>query len=545
MPEFCLVSLRNLPRQEWTPAFVAWPLTAEHIQAAVAFAQAHNMSVCVAASGHDFLNRHSCDQGVMIRTTLMKDISFDTSAAAIASARAAGNTNAAVKGVATFGAGVNWGEALQACKPQGLVVPTGHAATVGVVGWGLGGGHSFIGPRFGLGADNMVAVDIVLANGTLVTANATSHSRLFWALRGGGGSAFGVVVAMHYSAYGAPEEGFTAFYQVISGRGDDAGVSFRNMLDKFQSWSLSRSSKWGGALFTNHASTGVDNNTEVNSLLGAYGIHNCSELAAVYGLNPDKDGCNIGHILASPACKASPSCLANPTFMLSACPETCKQPWASQVIYEYIGAPTDAEFTAGYETIATISDNTWAADPPKPFATYWDKISSQPLEDIVPLDVPQVDVWSYGGSVLVNRSVASSGAAADYAEAYSVGDACIKHGACAGFQFYQTVPGASDSPAPKPGSTAVSSGFRDAVWHMLAYGPFDDPSYYPAFSASGLALGANSYMSESALNKPGTTWKARNWGDNYAELLRVKQLYDPDAFFWCFHCVGSDWVPGA
>jgi len=75
--EFCKASVRNNPLEKWTPAFVVWPLTSKHIQTAVKFATNHNLCIMVAGTGHDFLNRHSCDNGVFIRTSLMKNINWD------------------------------------------------------------------------------------------------------------------------------------------------------------------------------------------------------------------------------------------------------------------------------------------------------------------------------------------------------------------------------------------------------------------------------------------------------------------------------------
>lgn len=59
---YCCVTTRNSPDEGWQPAFTVWPLTSAHVQAAVAFATSHRLPICVAGTGHDFLNRHSCNQ---------------------------------------------------------------------------------------------------------------------------------------------------------------------------------------------------------------------------------------------------------------------------------------------------------------------------------------------------------------------------------------------------------------------------------------------------------------------------------------------------
>ena len=65
-------------------------------------------------------------------------------------------------------------------------------------GWLMGGGLSTLSPQLGLGIDNVLSFDLVLASGDRVRADACSHPELFWALRGGGGGTFGVVTAVHY-----------------------------------------------------------------------------------------------------------------------------------------------------------------------------------------------------------------------------------------------------------------------------------------------------------------------------------------------------------
>lgn len=75
----CLTALRNNNLEGWQPAFAVWPTTAEHVQSAVRFALDHRLCIMVLGTGHDFMNRHSCDNGLLIRTTLLKDVDWDLS----------------------------------------------------------------------------------------------------------------------------------------------------------------------------------------------------------------------------------------------------------------------------------------------------------------------------------------------------------------------------------------------------------------------------------------------------------------------------------
>ena len=80
---------------------------------------------------------------------------------------------------------------------------------MGIIGWSTGGGHGPFAPSQGLGVDNILEVDIVIANGTLITANSVNNSDLFWAIRGGGGSTWGVITAITVKAHKNPVGGFS------------------------------------------------------------------------------------------------------------------------------------------------------------------------------------------------------------------------------------------------------------------------------------------------------------------------------------------------
>jgi hypothetical protein len=88
------------------------------------------------------------------------------------------------------------------------MIAEGWTHSVGVAGWSTGGGHGPFAGWAGLGVDNLLEVELVTANGTLVTANANSNSDLYWALRGGGGSNWGVMTRMTIRAHAIPAGGF-------------------------------------------------------------------------------------------------------------------------------------------------------------------------------------------------------------------------------------------------------------------------------------------------------------------------------------------------
>lgn len=101
-----------------------------------------------------------------------------------------------------LGAGVQGFEIMAAAHEKGLVVVGGECPTVGIAGgYTQGGGHSAISTNFGLAADNVLSWEVVTADGRLVTADQKTNSDLYWALNGGGGSTYGVVVSMTVKAH--------------------------------------------------------------------------------------------------------------------------------------------------------------------------------------------------------------------------------------------------------------------------------------------------------------------------------------------------------
>src|SRR5207237_8768188 len=97
-------------------------------------------------------------------------------------------------------AGVLWLEVAEAAAEHGLAALAGSSPDVGVVGYTLGGGLSWLARKHGIAANSVSAIELVTADGRLVRADAENEPELFWALRGGGGS-FGVVTALEFRLY--------------------------------------------------------------------------------------------------------------------------------------------------------------------------------------------------------------------------------------------------------------------------------------------------------------------------------------------------------
>lgn len=159
------------------PALIARCVDTADVQAAVNFAREHDLLLAVRGGGHNGAGLGTCDDGLVVDLSPMKGIRVDPAA-----------------GTVRVEGGCTWGDVDHATYPFGLAVPTGFISTTGVGGLTLGGGLGYLTRRYGLTIDNLLGVDMVLANGRFVTANADEHADLFWAVRGGGGN-FGVVTS--------------------------------------------------------------------------------------------------------------------------------------------------------------------------------------------------------------------------------------------------------------------------------------------------------------------------------------------------------------
>ncbi len=148
--------------------------------AAVNFAREHGLPLAVRGGGHNVAGFALCDGGLMIDLSRMKSVRVDP---ARQTARAEG--------------GATWGDFDHETQALGLATTGGIARPTGIAGLTLGGGHGFLMRKYGLACDNLLSVDLVTADGRLVTASADEHADLFWGLRGGGGN-FGVVTSFEY-----------------------------------------------------------------------------------------------------------------------------------------------------------------------------------------------------------------------------------------------------------------------------------------------------------------------------------------------------------
>jgi FAD/FMN-containing dehydrogenase len=183
-------------RQVWNgmidrrPALIVRCSGAADVIRAVGFAREQGLPVAVRGGGHNVAGNATCDGGIVIDLGLMRGVRVDPR-----------------RRTMWAEAGCRWGDVDDEAWMHGLAMPGGAVSTTGIAGLTLGGGVGWLSRRFGLTCDQVRSVDLVTADGRLVTASAEEHPDLFWGVRGGGGN-FGIVTSFEYQLH--PVERVTA-----------------------------------------------------------------------------------------------------------------------------------------------------------------------------------------------------------------------------------------------------------------------------------------------------------------------------------------------
>ena len=159
------------------PRLIARCVDVADIMAAVQFGRESDLLTAIRGGGHNAGGLGVCDDGLVIDLSRMRNVHVDPKAKTVRVAP-----------------GCVWGDVDHAAHAFGMATPTGIISTTGVAGLTLGGGIGHLTRRYGLTIDNLLSVDMVLADGSFVTASAKENPDLFWAVRGGGGN-FGVVTS--------------------------------------------------------------------------------------------------------------------------------------------------------------------------------------------------------------------------------------------------------------------------------------------------------------------------------------------------------------
>jgi len=315
-----------------------------------------------------------------------------------------------------------------------IMVASGWSISVGIAGWSMGGGHGPFSRGLGIGVDQVVEIEIVTANSSVLTVNSqgttikdldgkitySPSTDLYWAIRGGGASAWGIVVAYTFQTHPIPTGGLSRGIWVIA-FGNNPTLA-NNFISTYTSWSLRLSNKWSGL---NLISPVVDN----------------------------------------------PTAPPNITFILD---------------YLYLGPNSDSEFQENWNNFTHCYPNQ-GFSLVSSYQNSWVYINSTAVEKIYPIALLSPTATSQGGipSVLVERNRVSN---LRWIIANSLSQCVANTSKCIGHQIYHDL---TDNSNHNYNRSAVGDGMYSAVYHLIANAERQDMiNYY--------SLGDNSYFGESA-----------------------------------------------
>ncbi|HEY5250799.1 MAG TPA: FAD-dependent oxidoreductase [Acidimicrobiales bacterium] len=177
----------NLRFADIDPAAIAFCASAADVRRCVTFARDHGIAATPRSGGHSY-GGYSTGPGLVIDVSPMNIVTADRASM-----------------TAVIGAGTQLVDVYQELANAGVLLPAGSCPTVGIAGLTLGGGIGVVGRKYGLTCDNLTALNIVTADGRMLTASADENADLYWASRGGGGGNFGIATSFTFGLHPLPE----------------------------------------------------------------------------------------------------------------------------------------------------------------------------------------------------------------------------------------------------------------------------------------------------------------------------------------------------
>ncbi|MFE9769975.1 FAD-binding oxidoreductase [Streptomyces sp. NPDC005808] len=168
------------------PTAVAYVANADDIRTTMAYARAHAIKISIRNGGHSYGGWSSGNSRLVIDVSKLNKIRVSANEAVV-------------------GGGSKLIDVYRGLAAKSVTIPAGSCPTVGVSGLTLGGGHGVVSRAYGLTCDSLTQATLIMADGKQLTANATEHKDLFWALRGAGNGNFGIVTELRYKTHPAPQ----------------------------------------------------------------------------------------------------------------------------------------------------------------------------------------------------------------------------------------------------------------------------------------------------------------------------------------------------
>ncbi|KAK3336432.1 hypothetical protein B0T19DRAFT_38823 [Cercophora scortea] len=453
------------------PVYVINATTADHVRLGVNYARRHNIRLVVKSSGHDFLGRSGAPNALSIWTHHIKGLQVYDSF----SPR---HCNVKIPGTAiTVGSGMQMEELYSALDALNQTIVGGGGRTVSVGGYLTGGGHSLLSARYGLGTDQVLEMEVVTPSGEIVTANECQNTDLFWAMRGGGGSTFGVLTSITVKTYPTP--------QIV------------NLILALATTDIQSPSVFDMVAY-------------ILSQFPHLGDQGLSGYAFIFSATPnpyDGGATTVAGIFMAMVLQDSTV-------------EAMTELWAP--ILAHVNTTWPGQFQLIFQTKTYPSFYGWFKENYDTSAAGVDKIGGSRLLD---------------ADALTRNLTLSAEVFKQFSEG-SVGNVYLVAGK-----------GVHDA-VPRGGSNSVCPAWRSAYVHANYWADFaplnatakaeafDRVNYHLEPLRKTLAPDSGAYMNEADPQEP--DWQHQFWGTNYARLLRIKRVVDPDDVLWCTPCVGNE-----
>ncbi|WAR15421.1 A2478-like protein [Mya arenaria] len=447
------------------PYVVVMAESVDDVIKTVKFANKFNVKLTIRSSGHDYIGRSTGDGTLQLNLWKMRGLEVKL------------NSTRNADGELKAQSGNSWIRVYTELNKVNRTIIGGSAHTVSMGGYTLGGGHSPIGRKFGLAIDNLLEVEMVTANGSLVYATeteavyvdpdtgartVTQDADLFWALRGGGGATFGIVTAFTYKIHKDSRMVKLACISAIKdGYGNDVGRAFLKSFNNLLSSTLAP--EWGGyQVLTSEGSPVYHTKGGVILYLNHFGEWGSPSFHTIDPfLNKYRAQCQLTNMA---------------DFL------------------DYEKDSKDALYTNNY-VFNTLMQPGGFTD------AYYDFIYDMLLGNHSGLPVDM---------------------------------GCT--GALIGGHMNDVQP---DATAMHPGMrTGVMSLTCGGSWDPNKAGLQPEEDYIAKWADRLLTYGQGTYFNEPSEHLP--NWKTEYWGGHYDRLLSIKRQWDPDHVFTCLHCVGSD-----
>ncbi|KAI8239029.1 FAD-linked oxidoreductase ZEB1 [Colletotrichum sp. SAR 10_96] len=470
----CLPDAAYLCRADGYSAFVVNATTPEHVKFGVDFARENNVRLIVKSTGHDYLGRSFAPGSLSIWVHRMQDVQYHGAGFQLAGSDITIEGNAV-----TVGGGTELYNAQKALAEHGQAIVGGGCGTVGVGGFTPGGGHSLLGPRYGMAADNVLQMEIVSPKGEIMTINEAQNTDLFWAMRGGGPGTFGVITSITFLTHPSPS--ITHTFWAIRTEPDAPYLPALTAYVLSQMPALERA---GMSMYCTSSRVLMDNPFPVQSLP--------AQIAGMMGVALLQDQSN---------------------------PEAMQELW--QPINATIAARwPEAVFVLQTEQFASWFDWFDKYRDARPVGYHLIFASRLLDEAALTEDVDALAAAVGTATEKVGRVTAFLVAGKGVHEAVPRGGGNAVHPAWRRAYIHAM------ATAQFPAMNATAK--REAIELVDA----------AAEGLRRLAPDMGSYINEGSVYEK--DWQQAYWGANYERLLSIKKTVDPDDVFWCEPCVGNE-----